>query len=176
MKYNTTTENTITSIMAATEAHVDLEAEDDDFITLAARERMEACDGMLKGFAYYVIKRNQCQNRLDEIQIVLDSGFVRGISYDRVNAGHSSVPNRTDPERNILLWMDREEVATQERDYWQHRIDEAVAFLQTLSEDDLDIVIRYYDLGQNYTRIADEIYLHRTNVMRKLRKILRSYR
>ena len=162
--------------MAATEAPVDLENDTEDVITLAARERMEACDGMLKSFAYYVIKRNQCQNRLDEIQTVLDSGFVRGISYDRVNAGHSSVPNRSDPERNIMLWMDREEVAVQERNYWQNRITEAVDFLQTLSEEDLDIVIRYYDLGQNYSRIADEIYLHRTNVMRRLRKILRSYR
>lgn len=69
---------------------------------------------------------------------------------------------------NIADLMEREEQLIRQRDYYLFRINRVAAFLQVLTDEEVELLEYRYWYGYSIRAIADMVYMSKSNVSKKL--------
>ena len=168
MTENMTTKTNETTTAAAAAMVADM--------TLTDASRADYNASILYGYRYSVRRYIEAMQRLDDIDTELETLGCRAITYDRVVAGRSSVPNRLDPGQQILDAGEDKRKLELQASFWASEMEKSHRIIRDLMRTTdpatVDMILRYYDRHETYRDIADRygtsIYYVRNHMRRAL--------
>lgn len=145
-------------------------------MTLTDASRADYNASILSGYRYSVRRYIEAMQQLDDIDTELESLGCRAITYDRPVAGKSSVPNRLDPGQQIIDATEDKRKLELQASFWLYEMEKSHKLvrdlMRTAPADDVDMILRYYDMHETYREIADRydtsIYYVRNHMRRAL--------